>query len=213
MNKKDLCIGVDFDNTIVSYADVMYKTASRWKFIDPKTQKEKRIIRDQIRDLPDGENKWQKIQAFVYGRAMDQAELINGVKEFFVTCKKTGIPVFIVSHKTPYASMDEDKINLREAAMTWMRENQFFKENGLGLTKESIFFESTRQEKIRRIEQLQCSHFIDDLEETFLDPSFPDNTQKILFTSLESHSDIRNLKTFSDWNDIKDYLLSAAVTR
>ena len=211
MNKKDLCVGVDFDNTVVSYANIMYQTASQWKFIDPNTQKEKKIIRDQIRDLPDGEMKWQKIQSFVYGKAMDQAELIEGVKVFFQACKDIDVPIFIVSHKTPYASMDQDNINLREAAMNWMGKNQFFEEKGLGLTPESIFFESTRQEKIQRIEQLQCSHFIDDLEETFLEPSFPDNVQKILLSSLGCHSDIKNLKIFSHWNDIKDYLLGAGI--
>lgn len=213
MNKKDLCFGVDFDNTIISYANIMYQTASKWRFIDPRTEKEKKMIRDQIRDLPNGEIKWQRIQAFVYGKAMDQAELIDGVKLFFMACKEMGIPIFIVSHKTQYASMDEDNVNLREAAMTWMRRNQFFEEDGLGLAPESIFFESTRQEKVQRIKQLKCSHFIDDLEETFLEPSFPGSTEKILFTSLECSFDIKNLRIFSRWSDIKNYLLNAGAIK
>lgn len=209
MNKKDLCFGVDFDNTIVSYADIMYQTALKWRVIAPGTEKEKKIIRDQIRGLPDGEIKWRKIQAFVYGKAMGQAQLMDGVRSFFMACKEMGIPLFIVSHKTQYAGMDEDNIDLRETAMTWMRENQFFDEDGLGLAPESIFFESTRQEKIRRIRQLKCSHFIDDLEETFLESSFPAGVEKILFTSRGNSSDIKDLRILGRWSDIRDYLLNA----
>ena len=200
-------IGVDFDNTIVSYAGIMHKTAVKWGFIEPESEKDKKKIRDRIRELPDGEISWQKIQAYVYGKAMNDAVLVEGVKEFFYACKNAGILTFIISHKAQYARMDKDNINLREAALSWMKKNNFFEKEGLGLSRDCIYFESTRQEKIERIKQLQCTHFIDDLEETFLEQSFPNNVEKILYASMKSGPTRNGIKIFSRWEGIHAYLL------
>lgn len=207
MSEVNYNIGVDFDNTIISYADIMYNTAVKWGLIEPGLEKDKKEIRDKIRELSDGEIAWQRIQAYVYGKAMNEAVLIEGVKEFFQACRNAGIPVSIISHKTEYASMDEDGINLRDAAFLWMENNDFFRNNGLGLSQDRVYFESTRREKIARIKQLGCTHFIDDLEETFFEESFPDNVEKILFVSAEGNS-IKGAKIFSRWGRIHDYLFN-----
>lgn len=206
-------IGIDFDNTIVSYDNIMHKTALEWGFIKPELNKNKREIRDQIRQLLNGEMVWQKIQAYVYGKVMNEAVLVEGVKEFFHVCKNAGIPTFIISHKTEYASMDEENINLREAAFSWMKKNNFFESDGFGLSRDCVYFESTRQEKINRIKQLGCTHFIDDLEETFLEESFPSNVEKILFTSTKTDLAEKGVRIFSRWESIQNYFFQQAGVR
>ena len=53
--------------------------------------------------------------------------------------------------------------------------------NRLGLAEDRVFFEDTREAKVGRIGDARCTHFIDDLEEVFLTPGFPDDVRRILF--------------------------------
>ena len=195
-------IGIDFDNTIISYDELMYKTSLDRKLIPSECAKNKNIIRRMIRTLPDGEISWQKIQAMVYGPEIKQAEMFNGVRSFFKACKSTRTPIFIVSHKTEYAAQNTEGINLREAALDWMEDHHFFIPEGLGITRKQVYFEPTRKQKISRIKKLGCTHFIDDLIETFLDPSFPENIKKILFSSLAPDVFWPDVKTVVSWQEI-----------
>ncbi len=199
-------LGVDFDNTLVNYDDVFLKTARQWGWV-LKEKAGKKDIRDAIRQLPDGEKKWQQIQAHVYGRAMDEAVLIDGVGEFLSRCRSAGVPVYIVSHKTQFAGHGTDKVDLRQAALDWMNAQGFFDPAGLGFSNTEVFFEPTRRDKVRRIKELNCTHFIDDLEETFLEKSFPAHTAKVLYSSQrvvcpEDMTVIRN------WKEIYDYFFN-----
>lgn len=198
-------IGIDFDNTIVSYNELIYSAARQRGLISSDVMKNKKEIRDAIRKLPDGEIEWQKLQAFVYGRGMGKAALMEGVEEFFDFCKRSNVPTFIISHKTQFASMDTERIDLRKTAMRWMRQNKFFDKNGLGLAVDDVYFKSTRQEKIDCIGALGCTHFIDDLEETFLGESFPDQVEKILFSPQETNINLKNIRVFQAWDQIHDY--------
>ena len=56
-------IGIDLDNTLVCYDRVIYRIAKERGLIDEKTRVSKAIIRDIIQQLPDGDQKWMKIQA------------------------------------------------------------------------------------------------------------------------------------------------------
>ena len=97
-------VGIDFDNTLVDYGDVMHRAAVRFGFIGKDAPRDKRNIRDKVRRLPDGEMKWRKLQAFVYAEAMDEAKLMEGVRDFFDLCKRAGIRVYIISHKTEFTA-------------------------------------------------------------------------------------------------------------
>jgi hypothetical protein len=66
--------------------------------------------------------------------------------------------------------------------MSWLEEHQFLDTESYGLSGNDVYFESTRREKLERIERLGCTHFIDDLEETFLEDSFPPRVTKLLYT-------------------------------
>lgn len=203
LNKRT--IGVDFDNTIVSYNELIYSAARRRGLISSGVIKNKKEIRDAIRKLPDGEIEWQRLQAFVYGRGMENAALMEGVATFFDFCKRLNIPTFIISHKTQFASMDAERIDLRETALEWMKMNKFFSKDGFGLALDNVYFESTRQEKIDCVGALGCTHFIDDLEETFLEASFPSHVEKILFSHQGSNIDVASMKVVQSWDQINDY--------
>ncbi len=201
----DLVVGVDFDNTIVDYDALMHSIAVQWGLISPHEVKSKQNIRDKIRKLTDGEIKWQKLQGIVYGPKMEEAQLIDGVKDFFQLCKSHKTPIYIISHKTEFANYDETQTNLRKTAITWMRKNYFFKADGLGLSENDVYFESTRLEKIKCIQFLKCTHFIDDLEETFLEKAFPVNIEKLLFTSHKKRSQSNEIQFYSSWEQIRDH--------
>jgi hypothetical protein len=201
-------LGVDFDNTLVNYDDVLWKTAQRMGFIADTVRRHKKSIRDAIRPLPEGEKKWQQVQAHVYGKAMAEAMLIDGVAEFLRTCRRANVPVYIVSHKTKFAAQDTDKIDLREAALEWMTQKGFFEAKGLGFSRDQIFFESTRREKVGRIKKLGCTHFIDDLEETFEEKMFPKDIQKILYAPQTNGSLPKDITVMSNWREIHEYFFS-----
>jgi hypothetical protein len=177
-------IGLDFDNTIIGYSDVFVSAARERRLLGPDVRgASKQAVRDAIRLLPDGEITWQRLQGFVYGRGIREATMFAGVDRFLRRCRAEGHMMFIVSHKTEYGHYDPERVNLREAALGWMTAQGFFREDGYGLLRGNVYFESTRAEKLRRIALLGCTHFIDDLEEVLNDPDFPPAVARILFSA------------------------------
>jgi hypothetical protein len=174
-------IGLDLDNTLVSYDDLFHALALERGLIDDATPKHKRMIRDAIRRSDDGEQHWRRLQALAYGGRMSEAALIEGVAEFIRECGQRGLAVHIISHRTLNAVADPDGTDLRAAAIGWMRSQGFFDARGLGLDPSRVWFEATRADKVARIRQVACSYFVDDLEEVFLEPAFPDHVVKILY--------------------------------
>jgi len=198
-------IGIDFDNTIVSYDALMYEAALDRGLIKDGADRTKRAVRDRIRQLPDGEIEWQKLQALAYGPLMRSAQLIEGVQEFICACRDRDIAVFIVSHKTEYANYDETRTNLRTAALEWMTDKRFFDAEGFDLSRADVYFESTRSDKIARIERMGCSHFIDDLEEVLLEPSFPAHVDKILYAPDALSMATGGVTVMPSWRAVREY--------
>jgi hypothetical protein len=204
-----LVIGVDFDNTIADYDELMYAIARERGLIDPGFARNKKLIRDAIRTRRDGETHWRGVQVTAYGPRMHEARLIEGVRDFFLECKRREIPVYIVSHKTEYANFGDATVNLREAAAAWLEQQGFFEEAGIGLSRERVFFESTRAGKIDRIRALGATHFIDDLEETFREESFPAGVAKILFAAHGRPAAVADAVSFPTWRGIFDRVFGA----
>ncbi len=170
--------------------------------MDSKYHIDKKDIRSIVRNLPNGEIFWQKLQAAVYGSEIGKAKHFAGVRKFFLACHKYQIPIFIISHKTKYSAQNNENINLREAAMIWLKKNGFFSMNFAGLTYNQVYFEATRRKKISRIIQLSCTHFIDDLIEIFLDPSFPNQVNKILFSATNTNVGMPDIRVLNSWQNI-----------
>ena len=172
-------IGIDFDNTLISYDAVFHACAVSLGLISPDTTPNKQAVRDAIRLAPDGEFAWQKLQGQVYGARIGEATLIDGVDAFLRRCSAQDCEVVIVSHKTEFGHHDMARVNLRDAAMRWMTAHGFFAQDGYAIAR--VFFESTRADKLARISALACDWFIDDLAEVFSDPAFPPGVRRILF--------------------------------
>jgi hypothetical protein len=178
-----LRIGIDFDNTLVDYDRVFLTAARERDLVAADFDGSKRKVRDLVRLLPEGELAWQRLQGDVYGSGIGGAVLFEGADAFLRQCRVLNIDVFVVSHKTRYGHLDPARVDLRQAALGWMSAQGFFSTDGFGLSRERVFFEETRSAKLARIASLDCTHFIDDLEEIFADPDFPAGVQPILFAT------------------------------
>ncbi|MBI2664018.1 hypothetical protein HYX10_01610 [Candidatus Woesearchaeota archaeon] len=207
----DYVIGVDLDNTIVSYDPLAFRIASELNLVSEGTEKSKTAVRDHIRKHY-GDDRWQEVQAVIYGERMGDARLMPGVSSFLSLCSKNNFKVYIVSHKTEFSNYYGDGYSFRQAAMDWMERNGFFKADGFAIPRENVFFESTRQGKLRRIAELGCTHFIDDLEETFADAEFPAAVEKMLFDPHNEHSGLNGVRVFGSWDDINSYLFHLVET-
>jgi hypothetical protein len=204
---KRVC-GIDFDNTIVNYNELLARIARERGLVDSGTPASKRTIRDWIRLLPDGETEWQKCQALMYGSRIQEARLSDGVGSFIQLCHRNRVQIYVISHKTEYSRHDTTGTNLRDAALNWMAANGFFEPNRLGLTRDRIFFAETRQEKILRLTQTGCTDFIDDLEETFLEGAFPADIRRILYEPGRQCPPPSGVKLTRSWQEISDYFFA-----
>jgi len=194
-------IGIDFDNTIVNYDSAFHHQALRMGLISKSVARNKQIIRDEIRKLPNGNDKWTELQGIVYGLHMDEADLIDGVDQFLLICKEKNVKVSVISQKTEYPFMGP-RVNLRDAARKWLEDKKFTTK--FGLSEGDIVFETTIEEKIERIGKKKCTHFIDDLPEILFHKDFPPHVEKILFSSKEECQD-PGILCFKDWSAIKEH--------
>ena len=204
----EVVIGIDFDNTLISYDELIHQIASEQNLISQNFSKNKKEIRDALRRLPNGDLEWQKIQAQIYGPRIREARLIPGVRDFFKACQSNGITIFIISHKTKYSKLLGSGVNFRKASLDWMAGQGFFSEDGLGISPHQVYFESTIEEKCQRIEKCHCTYFIDDLEEIFLSSSFPSFIQKILYGASPEHLDSFQVLAFKTWDQINSYFFN-----
>jgi hypothetical protein len=198
--RHNFVIGIDLDNTIVCYDELFHLAACEERLIEPSMPKSKEKIRDAIRLLPDGENRWTRLQAIVYGPRIAAAKLFDGIDIFLRHCAKSQIPVKIVSHKTQFATLDGRQVDLRLSAMKWLEAKGFFSD--FGLSTGDVFFESTRAEKIVRICSSRCTHFIDDLAEVFAESAFPQETGKLLFAPHGAAFTDSGAQLFKSWREI-----------
>jgi hypothetical protein len=201
----DLVVGIDLDNTIIGYDGVFLQEARRRGLVPGDFAGTKREIRDRIRLLPEGELAWQRLQGHVYGPGIAGAVAAEGAVDFVRMLRSRGAAVSIVSHKTAFSSRANSSVNLRDAARGWLRESGIIGPDRV--PEGSLYFEDTRADKIARIVALRCTHFIDDLEEVFDDPTFPAGVERMLFatTATVPHS---RYPTYASFREIADVLFA-----
>lgn len=203
-----MVIGVDFDNTIVSYDALFHRLAVERGLIPRSLPEDKTAVRDHLRSLG-SEEKWTELQGLVYGPRIREAALFPGVREFFGRCRRAGLTVHIVSHKTrqPVIGPPHD---LHDAARGWLEHEGFFNPARVGLPRDHVHFGVTRLEKLGLIRALGCTIFIDDLEEVFREPEFPAGVRKILFAPQRQTTAPANVKVFSSWPLIEKHVFEHA---
>src|SRR5437016_13992812 len=93
-------IGIDFDNTIVTYDRVFYETALERGLVGADVEPTKLAVRERLRQGADGDAAWQRMQGLVYGPLMLRAEMMPGLPEFLANSRRAGHRIVVVSHKT-----------------------------------------------------------------------------------------------------------------
>ncbi|HEX5126612.1 MAG TPA: hypothetical protein VFW00_07715 [Rhodocyclaceae bacterium] len=199
-------IGLDFDNTIVSYDELFHKVALEQSVVPPGTPINKLAVRDHLREVGK-EDIWTTMQGYVYGARMNEAAAYTGLHEALRGALEAGHTLCIVSHKTRYPFLGP-QYDLHAAARGWIERHLHFDGEPL-VDASAIFFELTKPEKIARIAALKCDVFVDDLPEILLADEFPPTTRRLLFDPESHHSaklpaDIQSMQywpQFSGWLD------------
>lgn len=195
-----MLIGIDFDNTIVSYDTLFHKVATEQGAVPGSIPLNKVAVRDHLRAIGK-EDVWTEMQGYVYGARMTEAAAYPGVIEFFRWARTAGVPVCIVSHKTLHPFIGP-KYDLHQAARVWI-ETHLVDEQGALIAPDRVFFELTKEAKWGRIGAAGCDWFIDDLPEILLAPAFPEKTSRILFDPETHHADEVALLRMANWSDIR----------
>ena len=199
-----MLIGVDFDNTIVCWDEIFHAAALERGLIAPNLPHRKEKVRNQLRS--EGlEEKWTELQGAVYGTLTARAPLFPGVVDFFLACRSRGIRVAIVSHKTRHPVIGPN-YDLHKAAEDFLRARGFYDSDGMGIDAADVFFEISKANKLSRIAQLECTHFIDDLPEFLTEPDFPPRVERVLFDPNAYHSESPLYRRTASWMEIEQWL-------
>lgn len=196
-------VGIDFDNTIVSYDEVFYSVALEQGLIPVNLKKSKISVRDHLRNN-DKNDVWTELQGYVYGKRLLEANLYPGFLKFLGFAKNKKITLSIISHKTIYPYKGK-KYNLHNAAREFI-DHTLTKDKAILISQDKVFLEATQKDKALRIEKEKCDYFIDDLPEIFLLENFPKTTVQCLFDPESNHSNFTGDYKFSHWDHIAKYL-------
>ena len=203
-------IGLDFDNTLVSYDALFYQCACERHLIPHDLTPTKAAVRAWLWRQPDGNTPWTELQGEVYGGRMAAAVWFPGVDAFLAFCRSRRLRVSIISHKLEYPASGP-RVNLRAAALAWMEAHGFFSPDGFNLSRGDVYFEGSRAQKIARIAERQCTHFVEDLSEVLRDPAFPPGIVKLLFDPAGiADKTGPDIHVFRAWVDIQRYVEALA---
>lgn len=199
-----MIVGIDFDNTLVCYDGIFYAEALRRGWVPESLAMHKMAVRDYLHSINRAEA-FTELQGYVYGPGITQAPPYEGSIACIERLKSFGHSVYIVSHKTRYPYMGP-KYDLHEAARNWLELNGVHSPQGI--LPEDVFLENTKEEKVSRTAQLQCTHFIDDLQEFLALPGFLRQTERILFAPPreDGASVASDFRAFGSWHEISRYL-------
>lgn len=197
-------IGIDFDNTIVSYDSLFHKVACERGAVPDETPINKIAVRDCLRRAGK-EDVWTEMQGYVYGARMSEAEAYPGLFDALRRLLAQEHILCIVSHKTRHPFIGEP-YDLHAAARGWIAAN--LQGPDALIDSRDIYFELTKAEKIDRIAALDCDVFIDDLPEILLAERFPAWTRRLLFDPEGHHSaDLPDgVNIVAGWNDLPAWL-------
>lgn len=197
-----MLIGIDFDNTIVSYDTLFHKIAVEQGVVPGSIPPNKVAVRDHLRAIGK-EDIWTEMQGYVYGARMTEAAAYPGVIDFFHWAREARVPLCIVSHKTRHPFIGP-QYDLHQAARDWI-ETRLVDGQGALVAPERVFFELTKEAKWARIGATGCDWFIDDLPEILLAPAFPEKASRILFDPETHHADEAALLRMANWGDIRHH--------
>lgn len=196
-------IGLDFDNTIVSYDALFHRVALDQGEIPASLAANKVAVRDHLRQAG-REPVWTEMQGTVYGARMDEAAAYPGVIDCLRWLRLNAVPVAIMSHKTRHPFLGP-AYDLHEAARGWIA-HHLVDAAGPLVDPANVYFEVTKEQKLDRVGEWGATHFVDDLPEILLHPAFPRDAQPLLFDPDGHHTALDSLSTVSSWSALQQRL-------
>jgi len=187
-------LGIDFDNTIVSYHHSFQEYARNQSIILEDYETPKISVRKALKKKPRGNLDWTKLQGEVYGSRMSDALPYEGFFSFLKECLSRTWQVVIISHRTRYPAVGKPT-NLHLVALEWLKEHRIISEEMLAPSQ--CFYETTSESKIFRINEEDCDVFIDDLSSVLQHKNFPISTNPLLFGSRHD-----SLPYALDWSQV-----------
>jgi hypothetical protein len=172
-----MLLGLDFDNTLIRYDELFHTVARERNWIPESVPRDKNAVRDYLR--ADGrEDDWTLLQGIVYGSRILDAQPYDGALATLDRLTRGGVAMRVVSHKTkaPYRG---EPCDLHGAARQWLERQGFHDHRRLGWPRDAVFFELTKEDKVARIVELGCTHYVDDLPEIL--EMLPDHVVKVHF--------------------------------
>lgn len=200
-----LVLGIDFDNTLVSYDGVFHRAALDQGLITPEVGHGKDEVRGYLRSV-NREDDWTALQGEVYGARMDLASLYDGAVDAIRALKERGAVIRIVSHKTKFP-FKGPRHDLHEAARSFLALTGIAGGPGALLAPEDVFFELTIEEKLKRIASEKCTVFIDDLPEILTHQGFPRDVRPVLFDPLKAHAAHDHIERLRSWREAERLLV------
>ena len=192
--------GFDLDNTLIDYSAAVEEYC-RIKSLIPCTNIG--LLREQLGKNSSSDHEWQLAQGWLYTEGLQFAQLGLGSINLCKYLIQEGYQLFIVSHKTSHTPDFCGNTPLHDLANNWIKKSSianYFKET------EQIYYEPTRELKVKRIRELALNYFVDDLEEVFNESGFPINTKSFLIYKSSSRNS--KIKCVSDFSDLKGILAS-----
>ena len=193
-------LGLDFDNTLVQYDSLFHSLALEKGLIDETIAADKLEIREYLRSI-DKDEEFTLLQGEVYGQQIQRAEASKGMLKALIELKDRGVKMALISHKTkrPYKGPNYD---LHRSAMSWLDKNGLTDKGGLGWNEDNIFFEETKEAKIKRIIDLKCTHYVDDLPEIL--EMVPEKIARIYYCPKRNRN--TRFKQIGHWNELKKWI-------
>lgn len=202
MVKTAKILGLDLDNTIVSYERVFREAARERGITVPQGISAKNALRDHYHRIGDPDE-FTRLQGFSYGLGMRGADPYPGFPEALEGLLKAGWQVWIISHRTrhPILGPRED---LHAAAQDWLGCLGLF--SGKSRRVAGVHLEETREGKLGRIRECGCIAFVDDLLEVLRHPGFPAGCRKFWFSAAAKEDDFPEGQVVKAWPDLPDLL-------
>jgi hypothetical protein len=188
-----LKIGIDLDNTIVIYDDLIRSLVNSLGV--PSELISKQDIANYLR-INSLENKWTEIQGLIYGSLMYKAKIASNLFDTFLKLIDKDIEIVIISHRTKYSQYD-GSYDLHKSAISCLNENIFLR---LKEKKIHVYFGETIDEKISIIKNEKVNFFIDDLEKILFHKDFPMFTKRILFTNGVDFNSDHDIQILTNWD-------------
>lgn len=191
-----MIIGLDFDNTIVSYTGAIETLSTSIPDLPNDISRTKVGLRDYLRKSG-REAEWTAFQGRLYGPGMKYAIPFPGAVDAMIRLKDMGHQLKIISHRSrhPYAGPNYD---LHQEGSTWIHKHLM--SQGLFTEDYSFVFLESKNEKIKEIIASRCNFFLDDLPEVLDDSNFPVDTKAILFDPYHNYAGISNFARALSWD-------------